>query len=106
MAEEEEARSDRSSGQRLDPENDLAEAVVLLREMTENAFKKHVADILQCIVDNICAKHLPSAKLLIDLMKLLKVEIANDAPEKEFPSLAEMLLKVWQEQEQVSGTKN
>jgi hypothetical protein len=106
MAEQEEARSDGSCGQQPDPENGPVETVVLLCETTKSVFRKHLADIFQCIVDNIRAKHLPSAKLLIDLMKLLKVEFENDAPEQEFPSLAEMLSKAWQEQELESGTKN
>jgi hypothetical protein len=106
MAEEEEARGDGSSGQWLDPENGPAEAVVLLYETTKSVFSKYLVDIFQCVVDNIRAKHLPSAGFLIDLMKLLKIEFENHAPEQKFPSLADVLLKALQEQEQESGTKN
>jgi hypothetical protein len=104
MAEEEHAQSDGSGGQGLDPENGPTGAVVLLQKKAEKTVEEHLTTIVDCILDNIRAKHLPSAKLLIDLAA--RLETGKDVAEEEYVSLAEVLWTAFQEEERKTGTRD
>ena len=100
MAEEEEGsrRSDGRAQRGSDPENGSTGAV-LLQETAEKALEDYLGQIVNCILDNIRDKHLPSAKLLFELAARLRVE--KEVPEAEYLSFAEGLWKAFLEEERV-----
>jgi len=103
MAEEEDGsgsgRSDKAAEQGLDPEmgpsrapkKALRNGTALLLEMADEAVVEQLQEIVDCVVVNIKAGHLPSAKLLLELVARLKLE--EDIPEEDYRSLAEVLWK-------------
>jgi hypothetical protein len=100
MAEEEEASgsgwSGEGVGQRSNPENGLTGAAVALQEKAAKVLEENLGKVVDCILDNILAKHLPSAKLLMELAG--RVKGPNGVPEEEYMSLAAVLWKACQEQ--------
>jgi len=104
MAEEEEqskvVRSGRIAGQRLDPEKGPTGAAVRLQEMAEKALEENLLEVVECILDNIRVKHLPSAKLLMELAR--RLDSRKVVLEVEYQSLAEVL---WLEVQEL-GTGN
>jgi hypothetical protein len=93
MAEEEEdsgsGRDDEAAEEGLDPEIGSTDGAALLQKIAVKTLHKHLTEIVECILVNIKAKHLPSAKLLFDLARRLKAE--EKIPEEEYLSLAEVL---------------
>jgi hypothetical protein len=84
-------RSDEGGGsgkRRPNPEKDWGP--VQLQRKAEKTVAEYFADIFDCITANIKAKHLPSAKLLIDLAA--RLEKGLYVPEQEYMSLAAVLL--------------
>jgi hypothetical protein len=63
---------------------------VQLQRKAEKTVAEYFADIFDCIVVNIKAKHLPSAKFLVDLAA--RLEKGLYVPEQEYMSLAAVLL--------------
>ena len=61
------ATADGEAEERQDPEIDLAGAAVLLQREAAKALAKYLKEVVDCIITNIKAKHLPSAKLLFEL---------------------------------------
>ena len=95
MAEEDEkdgsTRSDKGGGsgkRRRNPEKDCGP--LQLQRKAEKTVAEYFAEIFECITANIKAKHLPSAKLLMDLAA--RLESGSYVPEREYMSLAAVLL--------------
>jgi hypothetical protein len=84
-------RSDKGGGsgkRRHNPEKGCGP--VQLQRKAEKTVAEYFADIFDCIVVNIKAKHLPSAKLLMDLAA--RLQAGSYVPEQEYMSLAAVLL--------------
>ena len=71
------------------PEKGSTGAASSLQKLAEKTLEEHLADVMKCVVGNIKDKHLPSAKLLIDLAARLKAD--EDVPETAYTSLAQVL---------------
>lgn len=94
MAEEEEEDSGSTRGNEaaekgLNPEKGSTGGAILLRDMAVKTLQEHLTEIVECVVVNIKAKHMPSANLLFYLATRLKAE--EVIPEEEYQSLAEVL---------------
>jgi hypothetical protein len=84
-------RSDEGGGsgkRRPNPEKGCGP--VQLQRKAEKTVAQYFAEIFECITDNIKAKHLPSAKLLMDLAA--RLQAGSYVPEQEYMSLAAVLL--------------
>jgi hypothetical protein len=97
------ARGAEDAGERSDPEDGRTGAVALLQKKADEAVEKNLSRIVDCIVDNIIEKHLPSVKLLFEVAARYRVEGA--VPKEDFRSFAEVLWKEVQEQERETGNR-
>jgi hypothetical protein len=86
----------RSAGQQTDPEKGPTGAVAMFREVAKGALFEHIKAIVDCILVNIKKHHLPSAKLLVDLVTLLEAA-GLDLPAEAYMGFAEAL---WRELEE------
>jgi type III secretion system FlhB-like substrate exporter len=77
---------------------------VQLQRKAEKTVAEYFAEIFECIMANIKAKHLPSAKLLIDLAA--RLEAGSYVPEQEYMSLAAVLLADFRLEEQGAGNRD
>jgi len=73
-----------------DPKNGQVKGRLLLQRAATDALEKYVDDVITNIVGNIQAKHLPSVKLLMDMVDHL--ESKNPTP-ADFESFARLLMK-------------
>jgi hypothetical protein len=95
------------AGERSDPENGRTGAAKRLQRAAEKALGETVPQIVTCLVTNIGANHLPSAKMLIDLAEgRRRDEDRDEIPAEEYRSLAELLWKELEEQETEQGPGN
>jgi hypothetical protein len=98
-------RSDKGGGngkRRPDPEKDWGP--VQLQRKAEKTVAAYFAEIFDCITANIKAKHLPSAKLLMDLAARLQKGLY--VPEQEYMSLAAVLLADFRLEELGTGNRD
>lgn len=75
--------------ERLDQETGPGSAEALLREKADEALKKYLTDLVNCVVTNVQNKHLASAKLLIDLAEVMRP--GRDVPPERYESFAKEL---------------
>ena len=73
----------------LDPENGSAGVLVQLREMVEEGLARNLLKIAEVILANVREGHLPSVKLLIELVERLKK--LSEVSEEKYESLAKVL---------------
>jgi hypothetical protein len=85
------ARRDGSGEWETGPEN--GRGPLLLQEMADKALEENLSVVIECILVNIRAKHLPSLKTLFDLAA--RVRLYGRVPEEEYRSLAEVLWKAY-----------
>ena len=98
-----EADSDGYDGQRLGEESGWGGAADALRDKADKAMEEHLLDVAKCILDNVRDMHLPSVNLLFEIAA--RVKTTNDVPEEQYLSLAQVLWKARQEQDEEPGTR-
>ena len=67
----------------------------LLQEMAEEFMRKNFRPVLECVLTNVLEhKHLPSARLLVELAKMVVTE--GEAPVEAYESVTEVIWKSYQ----------
>jgi hypothetical protein len=92
------AQRKRSSERGPDPEIGWVDAPLLLQRLAEKSLEENLTDVINCILVNIRAGHLPSVKLLVDLVAT-QVKSGVEVSAEAYESLAEVLWAAVQEAE-------
>lgn len=84
-----------------DPENDSTGLAGWFGEMADRTLKEHFTKVLDTIVVNVEAKHLPSAKFLVDLA--VWAQKYPGVKQERFVSLAQTLWEDLQKTTEIEG---
>jgi hypothetical protein len=83
--------SDGSGERGPDPENGRVVLPLRFLKKAEETLDENIDEVFTCIMDNVKAGHLPSAKMLLDLVREARRGV--NVPAAAFESLAEALWK-------------
>jgi hypothetical protein len=76
------------------------EAKIQFRNMARISLKTYVGEVLDCLMANMRAEHLPSLKMLVEMAALLEGE---EVSPEAFESFAKLLKRVFDEERKIDG---
>ena len=88
------------SCERLPDPKKVQEARIQFKNLARKTLRVYLGEVLDCLMENIRAKHLPSLKMLVEMAALLDDE---EVSPEAFESFAKLLKKMFDEEGGIDG---